>query len=190
MNVRKKLYCFVDETGQDTQGKLFLVAIILTDIEALSTLESELLDIELLSGKKKLKWNKTKNDLKVEYLKQILTIKALKRSIYYSIYHDSLEYSKLTSLTIAKTILTKANSEYEVSIIIDGLNDKERIKVTTELKSLRIKYRKIRGMKDEQNVFLRLADSMAGFLRDVSENQSYANTLMKQFKSRNMIMET
>ena len=45
-----------------------------------------------------------------------------------------------------------------------GLNDKDRDIVSHELKKLKIRYRKIRGLKDEQSVFLRLAHVFANFL--------------------------
>ncbi len=106
-----------------------------------------------------------------------------------SIYSWTKEYSKLTSLTIAKAILAKNYDKYEATIIIDGLNEHERRIVTQELKGLKIKYRKVRGMKDEQNVFLRLADTMAGFLRDVTEKQNYTNIYMKKLITKNIVKE-
>lgn len=50
-----KLYCYVDETGQDTGGELFLVAVVLKEITALELLEKKLEKIELRTGKKQLK---------------------------------------------------------------------------------------------------------------------------------------
>jgi len=29
----KKLYCYIDETGQDTLGKIFIVSVIITESE-------------------------------------------------------------------------------------------------------------------------------------------------------------
>jgi len=33
MQVMQKLYCYIDETGQDTKGKLFLVSIVIQEQE-------------------------------------------------------------------------------------------------------------------------------------------------------------
>ncbi len=33
MRDRQKLYCYVDETGQDTEGHLFLVSVVVTEQE-------------------------------------------------------------------------------------------------------------------------------------------------------------
>jgi len=61
--------------------------------------------------------------------------------------------------------------------------------VRKELKKLKIHYRKIRGMKDEQSVFLRLADGIAGFLRDCFEKQPYIKMLLKKFKEGKILVE-
>lgn len=185
-----KLYCYVDETGQDTKGSLFLVAIVIKEITDLFILEKKLEEIEKKTGKKLSKWKKTRQVIKKEYLKALIQVKDLKNSIYYSVYSDSKEYSKLTALTIAKTVLAKENKSYTVTIIIDGLNNREREIVRNELKKLKIKYRKIRGLKDEQSAFLRLADAMAGFLRDAREHELYTRQLIKDFLKKEIVNET
>ena len=185
-----KLYCYVDETGQDTKGDFFLVAVLLKEKSDLLKLEGQLVFIEKKTGKKSLKWKKTNNRIKSKYLKELIKINELKNSIFYSQYHLSKEYSKLTSLTIAKAVLMKENRDYSVTIIIDGLNDKERAVVRDELKKLKINYRKIRGMKDGQSVFLRLSDSMAGLLRDMIEGKKYAQNIMKKLITTKIVTET
>lgn len=186
----KKLYCYVDETGQDTKGKFFLVALVLKDNESLLDLEKKLIGIENRSGKKLLKWKEINKKVKEVYLRELLQVKELKDSIFYSIYEETKEYFKLTSLTIAESVLSKEIEDYTVTIIIDGLNDKEMEIVRSELKKLRIRYRKIRGMKDEQSVFLRLSDAMAGFLREVYEGEKPSKQFIALFEKSGMISET
>ena len=100
-----KLYCFVDETGQDTKGELFLVAVVIKEIAQIASLEKTLAVIEKSTGKKQLKWRKTHKGIKKKYFEALLSIKELKKAIYYATYQSSKEYSKLTSLTIAKAVL-------------------------------------------------------------------------------------
>jgi len=188
--MKQKFYCYVDETGQDTKGRLFLVAIVLQEIQQLELLEKKLEKIEIRSGKKLTKWRQTGTEIKKKYLEEILEITELKGSIFYSIYENTKEYTSLTSLTVAKAVLSKGSEDYTVTIIIDGLNDKERDVVRMELKKLRIKYSKIRGMRDERNIFLRLSDAMAGFLREASEKQEYTMDIEKKFKEKRIVVET
>ena len=184
-----KLYCFVDETGQDTKGKYFLVAIVIQSKTNILSAEQKLLDTEKKSKKNKLKWTKTQFKVREDYLKQLLSIKELKNAIYYSSYQETKEYIHLTAYTIAKAILTKENDNFKVTIIIDGLNKKETFAVSKELKKLKIRYERIRGMKDEQSVFLRLADAIAGFIRDFEEKQLYTKSLYKNLRESGCIIE-
>jgi len=45
-------------------------------------------------------------------------------------------------------------------------------------------------MKDEQSVFLRLADAMVGFLREVTEEKEYTKAFAKRFKTSEIVTET
>lgn len=178
----KKLYCFVDETGQDTKGEFFLVSIVLKEKEGLDDLEHKLLKIES-STKRFLRWKKLSFDDKVMLLGTLGKIPELKNAIYYSVYRDSLAYTPLVSLSIAKAILAQNSAETITTVTIDGLNNRDREIVSHELKRLKIRYRKIRGLKDEQSVFLRLAHVFANFLRDYVEKQKYAIKAMAHLKS-------
>ena len=59
----------------------------------------------------------------------------------------------------------------------------------TDLKQLQIRYDNIRGIKDEQSAFIRLADCMAGFIRDHYEKHHYTDELFDLFKRRGIIIE-
>lgn len=184
-----KLYCYVDETGQDTNGKFFLVAIVLKEQQEIETLEKRLFSAEQSSGKHLSKWQKTNLKSKIKYLALIRDFKELRGALFYSIYLQTKNYTPLVAFSVAKTILSKPRGESIVSVIIDGLNDKNRDIVRKELKKLRIRYKQVRGMKDEQNVFLRLADALAGFLRDASELQEYTKPILADFKKTLAVSE-
>lgn len=185
-----KLYCFVDETGQDTEGKLFLVAVVLKEQEHIMSIQNKLEKIEKSTKKNLLKWTKTPFKVSKHYLDELMRLKELKEAIFYSTYHNTKSYTVLTAQTIAKAVFARKVDDYRVNIIIDGLNKKEMEKVRKELKKLKVHYKKIKGMRDEQNVFLRLADAIAGFLRDYVEKQTYTKFLFRKFKEQKMIVET
>lgn len=185
----KRFYCYVDETGQDTKGKFFLVTVVLKEQAHLAPFLAKLEKLEKATKKNLLKWTKTSFVVRKNYLRQLATITELSGAIFYSTYHETKEYTPLISLTIAKAVLAEKEDNYTVTIIIDGLKKKEMEEVRKELKKLKIHYRKIRGMKDEQSVFLRLADAIAGFLRDYIEKQPYAKMLLKKFKEAKILTE-
>lgn len=178
----KKPYCFADETGQDTKGKFFLVSILLKEQEGSDGLEKKLLAIKSSAKGLFLKWKKLSFETKISLLDKLSKLPELKGSIFYSVYQDSVAYTSLVSLSIAKAVLSKSEGESITTVTIDGLNDKDREIVSHELKKLKIMYRKIRGLKDEQSVFLRLAHVFANFLRDFEEKQKYAVEAMVKLR--------
>ena len=93
------------------------------------------------------------------------------------------------AIPIAKAIEAKHEENYAVKIVIDALSDKDVEKMRKYLKELKVKYDTIRGMKDEQTVFLRLADSMAGFTRDYIEEQVYTQRLFAILRKKEIISE-
>lgn len=102
-----KLYCYVDETGQDTKGAFFLVAVVLKEQEQVTLLQKKLERIEKESNKNLLKWTKSPFRVRENYLNKLTTIKVLKGAIFYSVYRNSKEYIPLVSLTVAKAILSE-----------------------------------------------------------------------------------
>lgn len=175
------LYCFVDETGQDTKGKFFLVSIVLIDRDRIDILEKKLSLIESSEKIKSLRWKGLPFRTKINLLEKLSVISELGKTIFYSAYEDTTAYTPLVALSIAKAILAKCKN-CATYIIIDGLNDRDREIIRRELKRLKIKYKKIRGLKDEQNIFLRLAHLFANFIRDYKEKQKYAVKLMTGFE--------
>lgn len=138
-----------DESGQDTQGKLFVVCSAVVFSDRVQEIEAELLEIEKESGKVK-KWYETGNQRRHEYIKFILNTKILKEiEIFYSIYENKQEYVTLVGSYIAKAILAFAkDQEYEAKIFIDKTDKTTISNIGKEIKLFHIKYKKIWGLSD------------------------------------------
>jgi hypothetical protein len=67
----QKFFCYVDETGQDTRGELFIVAVVIADQER-DQLRQACEDIERGSRKGQRKWIKTKYSRRRAYIRQVL----------------------------------------------------------------------------------------------------------------------
>lgn len=183
----QKFYCYVDETGQDTKGKFFLVSVVVTEKNLKNDIEERLMKIEKETGKQLTKWHAASFERRKAYLEAVLQIRNLRDSIFYATYQTTKEYTPLTTYTIAKVINTKTKDSYQAIIIIDGLNEKERQRVARGLRQLRIKYGKVRGSRDEASPLIRLADALAGFLRDREEKQNYTQVIFEHFISKHFL---
>lgn len=182
----QKLYCYVDETGQDTKGLFFLVALVITGRER-DTLRELLKKIEADSGKRQKKWKKTILRKKQAYIKGILNLRAFQGTIFYTEFSQTTQYLSCIIDAIVKGIIKKAEDNYKATIFIDGLGKHQRRAVGARLRRKGIRVEKVRGLRDESDEFIRLADAIAGFVRDYIEEQDYALALCEEALRRGLI---
>ncbi len=147
---KEKLFCYVDETGQDTLGQLFIVSVVVL-AEDRDRLRRDLEQIEGDSGKIQRKWTRSTPRQREGYMQSVLKHPGLAGKLHYSIYpQGGRAYVELTILATAKAINSSSRENQPATIF----------------RQLRVKVHKVRGMKDQNDVFIRLADSLAGFVRD------------------------
>lgn len=167
----EKIYCYVDETGQDTKGYLFIVAIVVADQQK-DQLENKLLAIENSSGKHARKWQKTRKQERINYIQAVLALDELKQKLFYKDYADAgRQYLYLIVYALAELVISLFKNK-KVSVTIDALTKKQRNTVAVELRHFGITTDTINGKRDESSAFLRLADAVAGFARDGVEGHS------------------
>lgn len=185
----KKLYCYVDETGQDTKGEIFVVSVIFAEQdrdEVVVLLES----LERETGKKATKWKNSSKTTRAKYIKEIFSRKIFKNRIFYSLYNGSRAYKALTILTVATAInAAKVSDNYKVSVFIDGLQKTEISVVGTNLRKIGVHVEKVRGVRDESNAIIRLADCIAGFVREYSQGSEYTKDLYKLGRENNTLSQ-
>lgn len=178
-----KYYCYIDESGQHTMGKIFVVSIIIPfDREEL---EKILINIEKETGKNKVKWIKTKESRKMDYLNQIFKLTILKDCIYFSLFENSKEYKALTVLSVVKAVKDKKFTDKKGTILIDGLNKHEIMWFSKEIRRQGLKTDKVRGIKDQNSAIIRLVDSICGFVFEAkSGNKNAMKLLSSEIKKR------
>lgn len=182
----QKLYCYVDESGQDTKGKLFLVSVIIQEKER-EELRAKLELIERESKKGIRKWFHSNRKRRELYIKKIIENRSFQHQIFYSKYEDTKAYIDLTILATAKVILQKTKEPYSVVILVDGLDRRGRYNFAAGLRRLKIKVRKVRGVRDQSDAFIRLADAVAGFVRDYLEGDKIMKKLYEDAIKRGMV---
>jgi hypothetical protein len=185
--IMQKLYCYVDETGQDTEGRFFLVVVVIADAAITEALKKQLLDIERDVGKQRSRWAQNRLQVRIAYLERICSLPELQDRVWYAVYRNIRDYIALTAQTITRALQQVPLKDYRVTIEVDGFNKAELDHVRRALKTAKIRYDKLRGPRDESQVFLRLADALAGFLRDSQEGQPYTKNLLSQFEQRQLI---
>ena len=154
----QKFYCYVDETGQDTLGEIFIVSIVIADYER-DLLRQICKDIERHSRKGHRKWAKTSYDRRVAYIRQVLERATFAGKLNFAIYRDTRDYAFVTVQAIARALNATGETDYKVTVLIDGLPRSLERTVGLQLRRLGIRAKKVRGLKDEGDVLIRLADA-------------------------------
>lgn len=188
----QKLYIYVDESGQDTEGRLFIVAVVvISDADAKNDLFGLCETIEQRSGKGTAKWKKAKSAKRLEYLRCIFAEKKFTGSLRYAVFSNTAEFDLATIKGIAKAIQWKQPSDSTSIVLVDGLSKTKRREYAQELRKLGIRVYKIRGVaKDENDALIRLADALAGFIRDVLDNKARdGQEMFERAKSSGMLIE-
>ena len=179
----ERLYCYVDETGQHTNGAIFVVSVVVAR-EDRDDLGRLLERIESETGKKATKWMKTRRDIREAYLLSVFNNLAFQGRLFYARSKGSKDYKPLTLIAIASAIRAARRSEsYKASVFIDGLKRAEHRSVSTGLHRIGVMTEKVRGVTDESSAFIRLADAVAGVAREAEEGQAWARTLCEHAKT-------
>ena len=165
-----KLYAYVDETGQDTNGQFFIVSVVIVRGDG-DPLRQALREVERDSRKLDKKWTKSRPAQREAYMRGILSLKPLHGSLYYALHRNTSDYVDLTIQSAAQALLGSMASSDQATILVDGLARSERQRFARRLRQHRIVIDKVRGLKDESDALIRLADALAGFVRHSIEER-------------------
>jgi len=185
-----KLYCYIDETGQDTEGRFFVVvAIVTTQREQIAgALEAA----EDTSRKGKRKWHHSNERRRLAYIEAALT-PTLSGHIFYEVYDGPVAFELVTMTTAARAITAYRRrrhiEEYKATVVIDGMPRSLQNRAAKHLRDLGIRTQAVRGERDEVNPFIRLADAVAGIIREAEEGSSRYKTMKAQLEQQGIIVE-
>ncbi|ETX02304.1 MAG: hypothetical protein ETSY1_04140 [Candidatus Entotheonella factor] len=165
---RESLY--VDETGQDTKGQLFIVSVVVIRGER-DPLQQALQGIERSSRKHDKKWTKSRPAEREAYMRSVLNLEALRGSLFYALHRSTSDYANVTIQSTAQALLSRIEPPDQATVLVDGLPRSERRRFAQGLRSQSIAVDKVRGVRDESDILIRLADALAGFVRNGIEGK-------------------
>ena len=184
-----KFYCYVDETGQDARSSQFIVVtvIVATDLE---DLRNVLQVVERESGKRQRKWTSATVVQRLNYIERVVSAAGFRGTIFFSRYPKPTSYSDCTFLAIAQALQVAAGGQpFQAHVFIDGFSMTERQRGTEILRAFNRGVKKVRGLRDENDEFIRLADTFAGFIRAHFEGANYTEQLYERGIDKGVIAE-
>lgn len=165
--MRQKLYCYVDESGQDSKSEIFIVVAVVSDKQQ-GIFRDKLADIEKSAKTGRKKWHKSSQERRSKYIKLTLEKGVGKGDVYFGIYKKPLPYFLPILEVLERAIQSKAESSYRAIIYIDGIDKKKSAELTNALRLRGIRLRLVRSRRDESEPIIRLADMWAGCIRSSS----------------------
>ena len=161
---KEKLYCYVDETGQDAAASAFVVVAVIgagVQDELRQTLEK----IERQAGTGHRKWHKSRSERRLRYLSLVLETQLLAGHIFFGTYRKPTPYFFPFVETIERAVRAKAHDPYTARVVIDGIDRQKAAELTNALRDRGVTLDMVKGKKDESEPLIRLADMWAGCIR-------------------------
>lgn len=177
----KKLYCYVDESGQDPASKLFIVVVVVSDVDQ-EMLRSQLIDIEKSAKTNQLKWHKTAHNRRMKYLSLVLQQKVAAGGVYIAHYEKPIPFFFPMIVALEKAIKHTAKDKYRAIIYVDGIDDQKAKELTNALRASAVSLRIVKSRRDESEALIRLADMWAGCIRSAFLQHADAQELFKRAK--------
>jgi len=184
--MKQKLYCYVDESGQDTKSDIFVVVAIVNDNNQ-EKIRAQLLLLEKQTKIKATKWHKTSNVIKYEFLKEQMARKILSGDIYFGRFPKPIPYFLPIIEVLEKAIKLKAKNNYTSNVYIDSIDKKKSLELTNALRVKNIKLTLVKSRKDESEPVIRLADRWAGYIRELQFSKKNNNIFNQAIKGRCII---
>lgn len=182
-----RLYAYVDESGQETAGRLFVVSVLVSGPER-ETLLTQLEAIEAQSGKGRVKWHKARFSARQAYMLAVGQLILLAHSLFVARFTHSREYTHLTAAATAEAVRQKAPPPYKLTVFVDGLRKHETAGFRQALRALQVQAHKVRGVRrDENDALIRLVDALCGMVRDADEGQVWAATMLTRWQHHGLV---
>jgi hypothetical protein len=165
----KKLYCYVDETGQDAASRVFIVVAVVS-AEDQEKLRDAIIEIENTAETGRRKWDKSRPARRLHYLELTLQSGLLCNDVFFDAYQKPLPYFFPMLDVLEKAIKAKAADQaYVALILVDGIDRKKASELTNALRLRGVSLELVRSRRDESEPWIRLADMWAGCIREALE---------------------
>lgn len=160
----RHLYAFVDETGQDTGGELFIDAVVIAE-QDVDAMRQACQRIERENEKGAWKWHRVSSTRQAAYARRVMNDTTFCDRLFFSVHRGSRDYFSRTMDTIGCALEAFDADDAKVTVVIDGLPPAHEQQVSHALHRRGVHTRKVRGARDASEPLIRLADALCGLVR-------------------------
>ncbi|MFH0830654.1 MAG: DUF3800 domain-containing protein [Parcubacteria group bacterium] len=169
-----QFYAFVDESGQDTEGKFFAASVVIVSSNR-EQIENRLIQAELVSEKFPRKWSRSKHKVQSLFFKEVQKITSLQGTIFYKVALHKVAYTDFSATTTALAINSATSFSDQTSVYVDGLRKAELRRFRKSVRLICRRTKRIKSIRrEETSVLIRLADAICGLVRQAYMGNSWA----------------
>lgn len=184
-----KIYCYVDESGLDVGSVMFIVAVVITgdnchELAALCQI------IERETGKHP-KWKKSSDETGIAFIQRLFYECDNEMQIYYAIRSRPDNFINATADIIVDAILThsrKLGQSMRATVLYDGLARSKEVEVGARIRRQGAKAEHVRGIADDHEQLIRVADAICGLVRESGEGKKSMQAILKQGLQRGFLV--
>ena len=184
----KKLYCYVDETGQDVGSKVFIIVAVVV-ISNVDAARERLQELEAKTRIGKIKWHKSDYKYRIKFMEEFLLGDNKDLRIYFLKVRKPVFYYLPTVEILQRAIAANNASNTQAIICIDGLDKFSGKKYTNALRTKTLKIKLAKGARDESEALIRLADRWAGCIRMALSGNEDCEALMARAEKKGILKE-
>jgi hypothetical protein len=176
---KQKLYCYVDETGQDASSNVFIVVTVVSAAEQ-DALRQALTDIERDAGTGHRKWHKSRSERRLRYLDLVHERNIARGDVFFGCFKKPLPYFFPFIEVLERAIKTKGGPSYTARVFVDGIDRQKAKELTNALRLRNVSLEMVKGRRDESEPVIRLADMWAGCIRAALEGSREATRILER----------
>src|SRR5262245_6810365 len=132
-STKQKLFCYVDETGQDNRAEYFIVVTVVSESDQ-AALKGSLLRLEQQSKVGGKKWHKLRSPEREHFLELALNAQLAAGEVFFGRHKKPLPFFQPMVETLSKAILLLATGDYQVVVYVDGIDRKKARELTAALR--------------------------------------------------------
>lgn len=184
---REKVYCYVDETGQDAGSLLFVVVAVVSTNDQ-EVLRKALTEIERQSGTGQRKWHKSRPARRLRYLKLVTENSLCRGDVFFGVYPKPIPYFFPLIEVLAHAIRAKAGSHSVARVYVDGIDRQKARELTNALRAKDLRLELVMSRRDESEPLIRLADMWAGCIRAALRGADAEGTIFDEAREARRVV--
>lgn len=165
---KQKLYCYIDETGQDVGSDFFITVAIVSEKDQ-HAFRNDLSVIEQKTKIFKRKWYRAGYHQRLDFMTRILENEGKFCCCFYIVRKKPVNFFLSWLEIVEKALFFVAAENYSAQVCVDGIDNKKAQQLTSALRSKGIKLSFVKTAQDERDSCIRLADRVVGLIRTAKE---------------------